>query len=194
MWPYWKHTFTHLYQLDCSLGAVFSACCLKWWLISWNILNNRHWILPMNKRYWQEGTDQLGWPHCCSNLAKKKSCVLQSMKNELGLKVSGVYSMPSECGKVYVGQTGLSIEKGCKEQTWHLCLFQVDKSAVTIHSTELGHQIKFQGTEVLAKIQGYMDWFVKEAIEIWLHLNNLNRKESFKLGQPWNMTNRLLQL
>jgi hypothetical protein len=37
-----------------------------------------------------------------------------------------------------------------------------------------------------------MDWFVKEAIEIRLHPNNINREEGFKLGIPYPST-RLLR-
>jgi signal transduction histidine kinase len=35
--------------------------------------------------------------------------------------------------------------------------------------------------EVLAKTAGYMDRFVKEATEIRLHANNINREKGFKL-------------
>jgi hypothetical protein len=68
--------------------------------------------------------------------------------------------------QVYVGQTGQSIETMCKEHTRHLCLYQLEKSAVAEHSTEWGHHIKFRDIDVLAKTAGYMDRLIKEAIEI----------------------------
>jgi hypothetical protein len=40
---------------------------------------------------------------------------------------------------------------------------------------------------------GYMDQLVKEAIEIRLHLNNINRVEGFKLSQAWNPAIKILQ-
>jgi hypothetical protein len=48
--------------------------------------------------------------------------MLGSLQNDLGLNVSGVYSIPCECAKVHMGQTGQSIEARCKERTVHLHL------------------------------------------------------------------------
>jgi hypothetical protein len=83
--------------------------------------------------------------------------MLGSIKDGRVFIVFGVYSIPCECGKVYIGQTGQPIETKCKEHTRHLCLNQPEKSAVAEHSTELGHQIKFKDTEVLTKTAGYTD-------------------------------------
>jgi hypothetical protein len=47
--------------------------------------------------------------------------------------------------------------------------------------------------EVLAKTAGYIDQLVKEAIEIRLNLNNINREEGFKLSQAWNLAIKILQ-
>jgi hypothetical protein len=49
-----------------------------------------------------------------------------------------------------------------------------------IHS---GHRIKFHETEVVAKISGYMDRLVKEAIAIKLHPDGINREKGFKISQ-----------
>jgi hypothetical protein len=40
---------------------------------------------------------------------KKTSHMLRSVMDDLGLKASGVYSIPCECGKVYMGQTGKQV-------------------------------------------------------------------------------------
>jgi hypothetical protein len=80
--------------------------------------------------------------------------------DDLGLKVSEVYSIPCECG-----QMGQSIETRCKEHTRHLHLYQPEKSVVVKHSIKCGHEIKFKDTETSAKTAGYMDWLEKEAIE-----------------------------
>jgi hypothetical protein len=63
---------------------------------------------------------------------------------------------------------------------------------VAEHSTESSHWIKFQKTEVMAKMSDHMDLIVKEATEIILHLNNINREEGFKLSESWNPSSRLL--
>jgi hypothetical protein len=117
-------------------------------------------------------------------LAKKSSHMLRPVKDDLGLKVSGVvYNIACKCGKVYIGQTGRSIETRCKEHAQHLCSHQVEKSATAEHSTDSGHQNKFQETKVIAKTSGHMDQLVKEVAEIRLHTNNFNREKGFKLSR-----------
>jgi hypothetical protein len=72
-------------------------------------------------------------------------------------------------------------------------LYQPDKSAVAVHSIEWGYQIKFENTEVLAKIVDYVDRLVNAAIEIRLHPSNINKEEGFKLGQAWSPAIKILQ-
>jgi hypothetical protein len=57
----------------------------------------------------------------------------------------------------------------------YLLLYQLDNSALAEHSIESGHWIKFHETEVLAKTSGHMNWLLKEATEIKLHADNINR-------------------
>jgi hypothetical protein len=40
---------------------------------------------------------------------RKISSFLRPVKDDLGLRTPGVYSIPCECGRVYIGQTGRSI-------------------------------------------------------------------------------------
>jgi hypothetical protein len=59
------------------------------------------------------------------HIPKKKNIhMLRPVKDDLGLKVPGVYRIPCECGEVYVGQTGRSVEARCKEHMRHICLEQ----------------------------------------------------------------------
>jgi hypothetical protein len=55
-------------------------------------------------------------------LQKKNICMLRPVKDDMGLKVPGVYQIPCECRKVYAGQTGRSIEARCKEHMKHIHL------------------------------------------------------------------------
>lgn len=49
------------------------------------------------------------------NIPAERSCNMQRpMKDDLKFKVSGPCSIPGECGKVFIGQTGQSIETICK--------------------------------------------------------------------------------
>jgi hypothetical protein len=104
---------------------------------------------------------------------KEKYTYAQASQGWLGLKVPGVYRIPCECGKVYVGQTSISIEARCKEHMRHVHLKQSDKSAVAEHNFNTGHHIDFSSTSVLDKTAGYMDCLMNEAIEIWLNTGNL---------------------
>jgi hypothetical protein len=65
------------------------------------------------------------------HIPKKKNIhMLRMVKDDLGLKVPGVYWIPCECRKVYMGQMGRSIEARCKEHMRYIHLDQPAKSAV----------------------------------------------------------------
>jgi hypothetical protein len=64
---------------------------------------------------------------------------------------------------------------------------------VAEHRIESGHRINFHETEILAETSDCMDRLVKEAIEIKLHLENLNREEWFILSKAWNPSTSLLR-
>jgi hypothetical protein len=123
---------------------------------------------------------------------KKNRQLLRTVKDNLGLKIPGVYHIPCECGKVYIGQTGRSIEARCKEHMRHIWLNQPEKSAVVEHSINTGHQIDFNSISVLDRASEYMDHLIKEAIQIRLNHKNFNRDSGFKLSWAWNPVTKLL--
>jgi hypothetical protein len=100
----------------------------------------------------------------------------------LGLKTPGVYSILCECGQVYIGQTGRSIYTRIKEHHQHIRLAHPDKSAVAEHSISRGHRNQLQNTKILSTQSRYMDRLIKEAIEIELHPNNMNREDGVVLS------------
>jgi hypothetical protein len=51
------------------------------------------------------------------------------VKDALGLRTPGIYSIPCECGRVYIGQSGRSLQLRLKEHNRHIKLAQPDKSA-----------------------------------------------------------------
>jgi hypothetical protein len=109
----------------------------------------------------------------------KLSNFLRPFKDHLDLKSPGVYSIPCDCEKVYIGQTGRSIETRVKERR-HVRPADPKKSAVAEHSINLDHQ----NTSILAKKSRCMDRIIRKAIEIELH-PNINREDGFSLSRSW---------
>jgi hypothetical protein len=113
---------------------------------------------------------------------KKNRQLLRTTKDDLGLKIPGVYRIPCECGKVYIGQTGRCIEARCKEHVRHIQLDQPEKSAVVEHSINTGHEIDFN-VSVLDRASGYMDCLIKEAIQAWNPITKLLFKHDTDPGK-----------
>jgi hypothetical protein len=64
---------------------------------------------------------------------------------------------------------------------------------VAEHNTESSHGMKFRETEALVKLSGYMARLVREAVEMKLRPDNINREEGFKLNKAWNPSTSLLR-
>jgi hypothetical protein len=118
--------------------------------------------------------------------------MLRSVKDDLSLKFPGVYRIPCECGKVYVGQARRSIETRCKEHMRHIRLDQPEKSAVAEHSVNTGHQIDFSNITILDRISGYVDRLMKEAIHIRQNKENFSRDNGLNLSRSWFPITRML--
>jgi hypothetical protein len=67
----------------------------------------------------------------------------------------------------------------------HIHLKHSDKSAVVEHRVDLRHRIQFHNISILAPKTQYMDHVIREAIEIELHPNNMNREVGFCLRNSW---------
>jgi hypothetical protein len=101
------------------------------------------------------------------------------------VRTPGVYRVPCECGRVYIGQTGRSVDIRLKEHQRHIKLEHPDKSVVAEHSIDQGHRIQFHNSSILATKTRYMDRTVREATEIEIHPYNINREDDFCLSKSW---------
>jgi hypothetical protein len=99
----------------------------------------------------------------------KLSSLLCPVKDHLGRRTPGVYRIPYECSRVYVGQVGHSVDIRLNERQRHVRLERPDKSAVAEHCTDQGYRIQFHNSSILATKTRYMDRIVREAILIELH-------------------------
>jgi hypothetical protein len=104
-----------------------------------------------------------------------------------------IKNIPCECGKVYIVQSGWSIQLRIKERERHIRLVQPDKSAVAERSFNCDHFIRSQNTELLSTKTGYMDRLIREAIKIEMHPNNIDRDGEFNLSKSWKPLLRKLK-
>jgi len=126
-------------------------------------------------------------------LPRKMSSLLRSVMGELGERTPGVYSAFYECGQVYIGQTGRSVETRITEHHRHERLGYPNKTAVAEHRFNHNHLIKFQDTQILSNIPGYVDQLIREAVKLKVFPNNMNRKEGLNLSGSWKPPFRLLR-
>ena len=114
----------------------------------------------------------------------KISQLLSPVKNDLGLRTPGIYKIPCDCGKVYIGQAGHTVQDRIKEHQHCIKLADFDKSAVAEHSLLTSQRILFSSTNVVDNAISYYDQIIKEAIHIKIN-DTFNREVGLQLSNAW---------
>ena len=94
-----------------------------------------------------------------------------------------VYRIPCECGKVYIGEIGRSMQERIKEHDRDIRLARTQTSAVSEHANKTGphplwNEVKF--------IDRHSHWYtrrVKEAIHTRIHPDNINRDNGIEIPE-----------
>ena len=97
----------------------------------------------------------------------------------------GVYMIPCECGKAYIGETGRSIKTRVKEHCADIRLNRTQKSALAQHSHGTKHPIRIEDMKVLAHVDNWSLRRIREAIEIVKHPHCLNRDDGLSISRSW---------
>ena len=82
---------------------------------------------------------------------------------------AGVYRIPCECGKVYIGETKRNLPTRLKEHRAHGRRGDFEKSAIVKHSHIKDHQIDWQAAQLITPIDAWHPRRIREAIEIVKH-------------------------
>jgi hypothetical protein len=124
-----------------------------WWtLFTMEIERDYHLPFPDTDIYRRHdsslGHEVHGKP-AISTSPRKISSFLWSVKDNLGLKKPGIYSIPCECCQVCTGQMCHSTDTRLKEYQQHTCLEHLVKAAMAEHSINLGvlHHTSILSTE-----------------------------------------------
>ena len=109
---------------------------------------------------------------------------------EPGKQEGVVYRIPCECGKVYIGETGRAMQDRIKEHDRDIRLAHTQTSAVSEHANETGHLPLWNQVKFIDRDPHRYTRRVKEAIQIRLHSNNINRDNGIEIPEAWMPTIR----
>ena len=108
-------------------------------------------------------------------------------EDEMGV----VYRIPcGECDAVYIGETGRPVQERMKEHERDVRLARCQTSAVAEHANATGHGPSWNDVKCIDRDPHWHTRRVKEAIQIRLHPNNINRDNGIEIPEAWMPTIR----
>ena len=99
--------------------------------------------------------------------------------------VGVVYRIPCECGKVFIGETGRSMQERIKEHDKDIRLARTQTSAVSEHANKSGHHPLWNEVKFIDRDSHWYTRRVKEAIHIRLHPDNISRDNGIEIPEAW---------
>ncbi|XP_013149673.1 PREDICTED: uncharacterized protein LOC106111990 [Papilio polytes] len=109
--------------------------------------------------------------------------MLRSPKDRTPLDCPGVYEVPCECGKSFIGETGRNINTRVSEHIRYMRKLDSNTLAIAEHALTTGapHYIRFDRVKVLARDKNFVSRKLLEAIEI-------NRRPNFNRDKGWSLS------
>jgi len=112
--------------------------------------------------------------------------LLGSPKDKIPLNTPGVYKVPCDCGRAYIGETKRSVHTRFKEHLTAIRNNEIGNSSIAEHLDEQpSHYIRFDQAKIISKDRFYIPRLVREAIEI-KKTPNFNKQKSFMLNKIWD--------
>ena len=96
----------------------------------------------------------------------------------------GVYKIPCQCGKVYIGETGRDLPTRLNEHRAHGRKGDIDKSSIVKHSYTEDHTIHWDQAKLITSIEHWYPRRIREAIEIYRH-NTVPQDIGVNISDIW---------
>jgi hypothetical protein len=107
-------------------------------------------------------------------LIPPNSIQFSNLKDEIPLSLSwGIYQIPCQCGKSYIGQTRRALKFRINEHKNYVKNQELTKSAIAQHCWQYDHLFQFDNTKLLQKMRSPLELDFYEAFHIFSNLPNL---------------------
>lgn len=109
-----------------------------------------------------------------------------SPKDHIPNKKKGVYKISCSCGKIYIGETGRCLKDRIREHKNDLNTM-ARKFPLVEHllKEDRPHSWDLENSILFAKVDNFGNRRIREALEIILHPNNVNRDHGLFLHSSW---------
>jgi hypothetical protein len=98
---------------------------------------------------------------------------------------------PAIVGMSTLDKSGIPLRSG-STSTISTFSFIIWRNQPWLSTINLGQHIQFHETSILARKSGHVECFIRKAVQIDLHPDNMNRKEGFLLSKSWRPVIKIL--